>query len=247
MLKSYINKSLPSILFIHGDLQNKTSFLNISNFFSRKGHKIFLFDLPGHGEEIFFNDNIDLEKFIENKIIKFNLKNPIVIGHSSGGIFAVSYLLKTKNISSLILIDSPIFSPKVSNPDLDFNIIIAKYSKLSNDLFVKQKLIDYSNLTDANSKEILNMGLKYTDPRGFLNNMNSYVGIMENSELFEVDIPILIISSDKGELVNTDYLKKCDSQMKNSKIEITKGNHNNLILNPEIIIKNLEKHYSFFS
>jgi pimeloyl-ACP methyl ester carboxylesterase len=243
-----LNETKKAIVFIHGDLQNHTSFKKIETYFKELGHQTFTFDLPGHGNLKFSDEMQDLPKYIEETINNFNLDKPIIVGHSTGGILAVNYTLKTNNVSSLILLNSTPFSPKLANPNLDWEGMEKQYLKLSEDNFNKQELIDYSNLNNPTKEIILGLGLKSTDPKGFKNNINFYTkDISENNEIFNIDIPVLFISDENDPLIKADYVKNISSKMKNSKTILTNDGHNAPLTNPENIISMLKNNYPFFT
>ena len=238
-------KNLPPIVFIHGDLQNHTSFKYLQEVFAKKGHATLSFDLPGHGLSKFSQENSNLIELVkkiidENKIIK-----PIIIGNSSGGTIAIKYALETQNASALILINSPFFGPKEMNPRINFDGLYDVYKKLSEEKFKTHKLVDYSNFKNWEEEKILQEGLESTDPKGFINNMDFYKNLPENSKIYSLEVPVLFLFSSREKFIPLEYVKKKIEKMARGKIVVIEGDHNVMVTNPEKVIEAVEQNYDF--
>lgn len=210
-----------------------------------KGHTTFSFDLPGHGMSDFSGETKDLPQLVDQLIYENNLDNPIIVGHSSGGILAVDYATRTKNVSSLVLIGCPLSNPKYANPNLDWDGGYEMYKKMSSDKFQEQKFIDF--MAFSTEDEISEVKMKVTDPRGFSNNVDFYSKLDDNKEIYELDVPILYLASQEDHLFSTDYAKDCVEKMRNGKLETVPGGHNVLITHPERILGIIEENYSFLN
>ena len=162
-----------TIVFIHGDTQNHTIFNNIARFFQSIGQNVLLLDLPGHGNESPYSKN-HLE-FLKMKLS--HLTNPIICAHSSGGIFALDYILHTKNASSLILINALLSNPKLMDNSFDWESSFGNFRSLSKTLFKKQCLTDYSKFDNIGDDEISKMGLETTDPISLGRNIDFYLNL----------------------------------------------------------------------
>jgi len=238
-------KDLVSIVFIHGDMQNHTSFQRVAEMMNNKGHTTFSFDLPGHGLSEFSEQTKDLPRFLKNLLKKNELEKSIIMGNSSGGILAVNHATKSKNISGLVLINSPLSNPKYANPKIDWNEVYDIYKNLSKEKFQKQELIDYNILENPTDEKIRELGLKSTVFEGLENNFNFYISLLENNEIYDLNIPILFIISEKDPIIPLGYVRDCVVKLKKSKLVKVKEGHNVLITNPKKIIKILKENYSF--
>ena len=234
------NEKLPCIIFIHGDLQNHTSFNKIIEFFRNKEHSTFVLDLPGHGLTKYSEQSKNLESFLQDLLTKNSISKPIIVGHSSGGIIAVNHLLKTNNASSLILINSPIINPLEINKSLSTQIDFFK--NLSKQSFEKQELIDYSKISED---EIRKIGLKTTDPRGFSNNVDFYTQLPFDKNILEAKIPFLLINSAEDKLIPINEIKSLIGKIQNAKLIEINESHNSIIINPELINKIIDENYEF--
>jgi pimeloyl-ACP methyl ester carboxylesterase len=229
------------VIFIHGDAQNHTVFLKLVEYFSERDHGILLFDLPGHGLSKMENKN-PLE-IIKEIIGEHNLKNPILIGHSSGGILAKEYAIETKNASALVLINTTLTGLKGLFPN--WRELMESYLEYADKIFAYQECIDYSinNLTEERIKEI---SLKSTPPEALRKMIDWYISL-ENKQIKEIEIPILLINSEGDPY--TSYEKPEDIIANNKNIRLVKvpGRHNAHITNSQEIIKELEQNYSFLT
>lgn len=94
-LEHYGNKNNPAILFIHGWNSNSMQWYYQKKFFEKDYHLI-LIDLPGMGEtQATANNNFSLEQFASDlrEVIRHTQPlNPIVWGHSIGGMCILTFL-----------------------------------------------------------------------------------------------------------------------------------------------------------
>lgn len=94
-----------ALVFLHGwqsqSLHLKNIFSNFSNFLA--------IDLPGFGiseipKEIWSIKNY--ADFLKDFLIKLNIKNPILVGHSFGGSIIIKYAARGGDAKKIVLIDS---------------------------------------------------------------------------------------------------------------------------------------------
>jgi pimeloyl-ACP methyl ester carboxylesterase len=242
--KTTRSENLPPAVFIHGDIRNHTIFKEIEEFMQNRGHSTLLFDLPGHGLSKFSEDVINLPNLLEQVLIENNIKKPIIIGHSCGGTLAVEYATRTKNVHSLVIMNALFVTPKIVHPALNWEKMGEDYLKLSLKNFQKQELVDYSSLPNPNEDNISTEGLRTTDPKGLKNNMDFYTDI-NNKDIFNLCIPILMLTSKNDSYAPPSYAIDCLKRLKNARLCITKGGHNSIITHKKEILKKLEENYTF--
>ncbi len=95
------------IIFLHGWGCNKDIFRNISKELKGK-YKVYLLDLPGFGKSKEPDEPYNLDNYVEELrlfVVKCDIVNPIIVGHSFGGRIGIRYATKY-NVNKLILIDS---------------------------------------------------------------------------------------------------------------------------------------------
>ena len=236
-------ENLPSVVFIHGDLQNQTVFNNLNDKFQSLGHSTLLFDLPGHG--LSQTQERPTQEIVKSLIEEHNLEKPIIVGHSAGGILGPDYLAKTGNASALVILNSTIINPKIAVPDLDWDEMYNQFMILSKEKFRKQEPLNYHTLQHLGEQETKLKGLQLTNPSGFQATMDFYVNLEEDPGLYEARIPILVSTSKEDKLISKNQLEPTVKKMKNARLIETSGDHNPLIKNPEELMKIIEDNYAF--
>ncbi len=95
-----------NIILLHGWGSNKETFDNVVNHL-KEDFCCYQIDLPGFGGSV-INEALSLDEYTEilnDFIIKNNITNPIILGHSFGGRIAIDYASKYK-VNKLILVNS---------------------------------------------------------------------------------------------------------------------------------------------
>lgn len=212
-----------NIIILHGWGQNHTHWLPLAQKLSLD-NKIWLIDLPGFGATPTnpkINDSYQYADLIKNFIIKKNIKNPIVIGHSFGGKIAI--ILATKiNLKKLILISPSGVENK--NPLVYLKIFIAKILKLplsplpqnlKNDLI---KLVGSKDYLESSDKK---------------NIFQSVINQKVDREAKKINTQTIIIWGERDRELSVKNAKILKSLIKKSIIKIVWGaDHNPHIEKP---------------
>ncbi len=102
----------PSIVFLHGFLENLSMWEEMTTVFSKKYHCIAI-DLLGHGNTEclgYIHTMEEMAKAIKSVLDHLEIKNATFIGHSMGGYAALAYLeLFASEVSRLVLLNSTSF------------------------------------------------------------------------------------------------------------------------------------------
>jgi pimeloyl-ACP methyl ester carboxylesterase len=101
----------PPLLFIHGWTCNRTNWRDQIPHFAKK-HRVVAVDLRGHGESDKPDQDYSIAGFVDDVawlIRKLGLEQPVVIGHSMGGVIAMNLARKHPDLArAIIMVDSPI-------------------------------------------------------------------------------------------------------------------------------------------
>lgn len=232
------------IVFVHGDLQNKTIFYGLSTFFRNKGHETLLIDLPGHGLERINDDNKDLALFLHNKTKKF--AEPIFVTNSSGSVFVAQMIQRFGGCSRICMINPLLTSLKLSYPGANIEALRKIYLDKSRNSFQSQTLFDYSTFKGGKD-ELDRARFSTTDPKGLANNLDICFQLTSKVELSESSIPILLIASSKDEAVPVSYFKDLCKELKNCKYAEVNAGHDALITNQREMLEAFSKNYDFFN
>lgn len=197
------------ILFLHGWGQNKEMMLPLIEMLKNK-YKCVIIDMPGFGKTDFNGCETigSYTKKIRTFLEKEKLLPKYIVGHSFGGKIAIEYYLNHKDLKKIVLIASPILKP---DRRIGYYYKVYKY-KLLKKIFKNKKF----NLGSEDYKNC---------PNGMKKFFNQVVNMHYNNQVSNIDIPTLLIWSDKDKKVPLKKGKKLFKMIKNSKLYVLKGTH----------------------
>ncbi len=97
-----------NIILLHGWGQSTKAFSAVISHLADK-YKTYAIDLPGFGlsdKPSYPFSTTDYASIIRNVIEYFQIKSPVIIGHSFGGRVAIKYTALYNNVKKLVLVDS---------------------------------------------------------------------------------------------------------------------------------------------
>lgn len=111
----YVEGEGTPLVFIHGWLGSKKDWQKVRNHLELENPMLF-YDQRCHGdsecEEFDFDD---LAEDLQSLIEKLNMKDPVLMGHSMGGMVALTYAVRQENYSGLFLIGTSASTPEPEN------------------------------------------------------------------------------------------------------------------------------------
>jgi pimeloyl-ACP methyl ester carboxylesterase len=103
------------ILLVHGIACDHTNFAPQFEHFARKGHHVVAMDLRGHGKSDKPEQSYTMELFTDDlawMCAQLGLKEPVVIGHSMGGVVALALAMCYPDLpSAIVMVDAPVVRP----------------------------------------------------------------------------------------------------------------------------------------
>ena len=209
--------SKPSIICLHGSGLDHTCWLAVVNKLNLEKYNFLIPDFPGHG----YSEGSSLESikaqsdWLEKFINAVQCKSPILMGHSQGGLVALSYCINSKNVEKLILINS---SNKIKvHPDL---IKLAKENDpKAVDLMLKWAYSGHtkSYTTEKVAKKVLNFReLSKTLAVDFV---ACDSGEIDEVELKKINVPTLIIASSNDKMIPANISTKLSEFIPKSSVE----------------------------
>ena len=243
------------LIFIHGTGVNLTVWKMIRLFFHKLGIPTIAIDLRGHGKSgrPKFLEEYSLTNFakdVKEVITKEKISNPTLIGHSLGGMVALTFHKLYPNLSKkYVIISSSYKTPK------KLKFVIKKFSSLINFLNKKLELINPPQMISYgrsnpffNNSDDFNLGVIFQNI--VKTSFKSWLFTLENINRFDEEIilktikkPVLILSGGKDNVVNVGNSKRLHHFIKGSKLKIfSKRNHGIIFSNPKEISKEI---YSF--
>ena len=110
-VKGKSKKAVPPVLLVHGAWHGSWCWKPLMDFLADKGFTSYALDLPGHGtresEDVAGLGIMDYVAEVESVIDELALSEPIVIGHSMGGIIAQKFLEKNEARASVLIAPCP--------------------------------------------------------------------------------------------------------------------------------------------
>lgn len=220
------------IVFLHGGACSKNDFIQTAQLEELKTYTLMSFDYPGCGNSL-YPDHIklnidDLIEIAHIVISKLNLKNITLIGHSTGGLISLLYILKYGNIHSFINVEGNLhpdncnFSRKVISQDFTTFINTGRHTLLES---LKQSK-NYGFIQWAKTIE------QFSSLCAFYNICPSLVQYSDNPNTLErynkLKIPKLYIYGSENK-TDLSFLKDLESEI----AEISKSNHFPFYDNPK--------------
>lgn len=101
------DNSRGDIVFIHMSWGGSWAFNSYIKFFTKVGYNCHALDLRGHGKSGGTVEGATMQDYVDDvyvSILDLNIQNPIIIGHSMGGLIALMYS-KTHTVKATISMD----------------------------------------------------------------------------------------------------------------------------------------------
>lgn len=194
----------PNLVLLHGWLQNKESWGQITDELS-KSFTCWFLDLPSFGTNtspLADKNPLGYSKWLDDFISKNKIKSCFVIGHSFGGRVAAISATHNKAIKKLVLYCVPILRKDTKKAKL---IKIATSVGIKNIPFASNLLRseDYKNTTSEN-REIFLKAVNFE--------LNDYLG--------EIKIPTLILAGEKDTEVSLEVSQAAHKIIKGSELYV---------------------------
>ncbi|WP_168204074.1 alpha/beta fold hydrolase [Aliikangiella coralliicola] len=245
-------------VFVHGNTQNDTCGKAIIEFFRLRGHTTLSYDLPGHGDskldkvDYRFADLIDLNYRV---LTLYQLHNPILCGHSLGGMIQAGTIAQFKlSAASLILCGSfdgnPILEEKRLQGDQGSTIeqSLNDYVAESKQLFEAQFKYDYFANRQLSDDLVEVINRRYTQPDANAANLKTLGSFSARAELVDMAIPILILHGVEETVIPKSLIDTMAAHYKKIRLAWYEGyGHNAFYQAPELTNDYLAQYYDFIN
>lgn len=241
----FIQKSSKNaVVFCHGDGQNHTAGLGILALFPKTYTKIGI-DRPGHGKSpMLANRTIGKEcEIIERILEKENIKEVILVGHSSGAVIISSFALR-KKIKALVLIN-----PFFMNPRKVFWYLPIKFMEK---IYLNKAKGEYNPKLpyhyfgkEKTEEEVHSKAFAHTPYEVLQQNLNLFEGHDIRKEMQKLGCPVLIVQSTKGLISTTKHVNKVSKDMQSAITETISGTHNVHLTSKKEVEKSIRRNLGF--
>jgi pimeloyl-ACP methyl ester carboxylesterase len=253
------DKGLRPFIFVHGNTQNDTCGKAIKDYFYARGHSVLSYDLPGHGESKLavehyqFSDLIELNRTVLNH---FNLSQPILCGHSLGGMIQCATLVAEQlKTASLILCGSydanPVEAAKRQSQTAEALAIDAALQQYINDgfaLFKRQQKFDYFANRAMEDDIVGLINRRYTQPLANQYNLTSLVDFNVREQLQRLSVPMLLLHGQAEDVIPPVLIESMLTDYANIAVGwYPQRGHYAFYQQPELTNAYLDQHYSLIA
>ena len=246
--------NLPTLVFVHGWVQNHTAWNKVVLPLRKLGYGILLIDLPGHGLSTTPRDiiNFDIMRFAKicsNVVKRRKLKKVVLIGHSLGGM-VVQYMCKQIKPAAIVLADTTYQNPlKDASIDISFQapIISALLYALAQRApqSKRSKLFDFSKHASQEEIALWLRGANTTNARALLACLHSIIQLNSEPILRKIECPTLLLVGSHDVRTPISRMRQMKKLISNSKLVIIKqSGHNTNISAPDEFAKNVHNFIS---
>ncbi len=231
---------MENLLILHGWGSGSKNWQRVKELLERSGHRVFVPDLPGFGENLSLSHAWSVDDYVEwvkDYCGKNNLSQFFLVGHSFGGCVATKFSLDfPKEIKRLILVDPALIRVK------DFRKAVLE--KIAKTLKVFSFLPFYSLIRRAFYKFIVKSD--YLDTEGPMRETReTYLRIIKEDlshRLSDISVSTVLIwgEKDKVTLLKDAYFIR--DKIAEIKLEILPNiGHNPQTENPELLAETILK------
>ncbi len=245
-------------IFVHGNTQNDTCGQGLMEYFSRQGHTVLSYDLPGHGHSkldttnYVFSDLIELNQQIINH---HQLTSPILCGHSLGGMIQAGTIARFKIAdANLILCGSydsnPMLAAKESqsNEEELMKQSIEQYIFDGERLFEQQLKYDYFANRYQEDSVIESINRRHTQPAANSINLKTINNFSARKRLIEMQIPILVLHGKKETVISRSLIELMALEYDDLRLAwYDEYGHNAFYQQAELTNIYLDKYYQFIT
>ncbi len=244
-------------VFLHGNSQNSCCGQAVLEFFSQRGHSVLSYDLPGHGnspldtEDYVFNDLIDLNQQI---LKQYEIKNPILCGHSLGGMIHAGSVAKYQiKDASLIFLGSLDANPSFVGPKYlsqekaeELSKALDAYMKEGFRLFKRQYQYDYFENRHVEDEIVNIINRRYNSPQASFINLNTLGEFDVRPTLLKMKIPIVVMHGLKEQVIHPDLIKAMVEEYEDIQLcWYPENGHLAFYQQPELTNQFLKEHYDY--
>jgi pimeloyl-ACP methyl ester carboxylesterase len=195
------------IIFIHGWLGSKNFWELIKPFLDIKNTLVF-YDQRCHGNSKCSDFDIDvLADDLDNLIQELDLEDPIIVGHSMGGMTALKYASKYGNLSGLFLLGTSASTPEPENKSVKY--FLEKFDELDRDEWAEKITQNYVGQSENEEiKEITREELNQAEEKPIKYGLKTMIDYDVQSQLEELEIPSLVIAAEKDRAITIEKSKE---------------------------------------
>lgn len=202
---------MPSVFFLHGNSQNHTCGRFILDDYRRLGLRTLYYDLPGHGVSALFPNPYGFDDLVTlhgHILDALDLIDPILIGHSLGGMIQAAAITRRQHHNArLVLIGSYDANPLSVDDGGEVQALLDEYLKENKQRFSQQVLFDYAAHKELDDDAINRVNQQHTQPAACRQNLTTIGPFNARQALIDLGVPILALHGRQDEVIPASLME----------------------------------------
>lgn len=218
------------LIFIHGWLGSKDFWKLITPYIELDNPMVF-YNQRCHSSS---NSGFDMDTLAEDLhglIEELGLENPVLIGHSMGGMTALQYVMKYRNFSGLCLLGTSASTPEPENRSVKY--FLDNFDRLDRKEWAEKITENYVGKTgNPEIKEMTRNELMDAEETPIKDGLEAMINYNVRRELKQIEASSLVIAAEKDGAVTMDKSREL-ADLLNCSIRTVDTSHQMLPERPE--------------
>lgn len=183
------------VVFIHGWLGSKDFWKLITPYFDLDNTLIF-YDQRCHGDSNCSEYDVEsLASDLHDLVQELELEDPVLVGHSMGGMTALKYATEYDNFSGLCLLGTSASTPDPENRSVKY--FLNKFNELDRDEWAEKITENYVGQSENKEiKEMTRNELKQADEKPIKYGLEAMIKYDLRDQLEDLDLSALVIAAE---------------------------------------------------
>lgn len=224
-----------TIVFIHG-LSDSLLYWEFLASNLKHDYQVLRVDLQGHGESELENEEITIETYVRdlnNLLEKLDISKVSLIGFSLGSAVALSFAAKYPS-----KVDSIVLMSAFYKADDALRETLTHFKNALNTSFeefydVILPMVLCKDVIEANKKELellKDIGSQNANTKAYIKAVDACLNFNAEEYISEIDVPTLILASNRDEISKLDMQKELSDKIKNSELIVFDNVKHNLLV-----------------
>ena len=224
-----------TIVFIHG-LSDSLLYWEFLASNLKHDYQVLRVDLQGHGESELENEEITIETYVRdlnNLLEKLDISKVSLIGFSLGSAVALSFAAKyPSKVDSIVLMSAFYKADDALRETLTHfkNALNTSFEEFY-DVILPMVLCE--DVIEANKKELellKDIGSQNANTKAYIKAVDACLNFNAEEYISEIDVPTLILASNRDEISKLDMQKELSDKIKNSELIVFDNVKHNLLV-----------------
>lgn len=224
-----------TIVFIHG-LSDSLLYWEFLASNLKHDYQVLRVDLQGHGESELENEEITIETYVRdlnNLLEKLDISKVSLIGFSLGSAVALSFAAKyPSKVDSIVLMSAFYKADDALRETLTHfkNALNTSFEEFY-DVILPMVLCE--DVIEANKKELellKDIGSQNANTKAYIKAVDACLNFNAEEYISEIDVPTLILASNRDEISKLNMQKELSDKIKNSELIVFDNVKHNLLV-----------------